>query len=139
MKLIEEIDFHFAALMENWASLPKVFKRQYSRFRYMFLSQSQPIGVGKKLSMMEDGGYVLKICSPYTKKKKTVLESEKDVLEDILANWEEQDFLIQNMHIETVRKLRVDLDHPLVSDYLKSKLIKSCGYEKGYVYINRRL
>jgi hypothetical protein len=51
----------FQELLKNWEEQDKVFRDKYRSYRSKHLSKKEPIGVGKKIEMLEKVGYVIKV------------------------------------------------------------------------------
>jgi hypothetical protein len=51
-------------LLDNWKEQPKEYRDKYRSYRSKHISKKEPIGVGKKIEMLEKAGYII-----YVKKK----------------------------------------------------------------------
>jgi hypothetical protein len=54
----------FKHLLNNWKPQDKEFKDKYRSYRSKHLSKKEPIGVGKKIEMLEKAGYVIIVKAP---------------------------------------------------------------------------
>ncbi len=55
------IDKAFNTLLKDWEKQDKVFRDKYRSYRSKHLSKKEPIGVGKKIEMLEKVGYKIVI------------------------------------------------------------------------------
>ena len=51
------IDQAFSKLLKDWNNLPKDLRDKYKSYRSKHIKGAEPIGLGKKIEMLEKAGY----------------------------------------------------------------------------------